>query len=244
MSRSDAKIIVHLRVAGGGQGTFFICATVCLPPISREKHRAAITEYDKALSVTFAIDTTSPDRKLAEYRYMKQDALDKVNDKQFDKLSDIQRYLLDYIAGNIQRDFYEGMNALKGNCFWGAIVYFTNVYEELQKKYIKGEITDAERDLFYKSCYQLGFCLCELKLYEKAFYYFDIVWYLNEVEFRIKYINYLVNKKDFWHLLPVQKDWLNTDYERTRDFYERTRDFALNVLPCIQRIREEYCARK
>jgi hypothetical protein len=81
----------------------------------------------------------------------------------------------------------------------------------------------------------LGFCFCELKLYEKALYYLDIVWPINNIEYKMEYINCLVNKKDFRGISVVQgeldrifkikrTEWTNAifyyyDYLQRRETY-------------------------
>jgi hypothetical protein len=208
ISRSSESIIVHLRASTGGDDTFFLCATICLPPFAYEKHKTAVTEYarlqGKVLSVTYAYDRTPPEQRLAEYTYLREDAIEKATNHKSNELTDLQHYLIQNIIPTIGKDFYWGKKVLKEQRFWDAIIYFENVYNALQEKWIEGTIADEEKSVFYESCFKLGFCFCELKLYEKALYYLDIVWPINNTEYKMEYINCLVNKKDFRGIFIVQ----------------------------------------
>jgi hypothetical protein len=116
--RSSESIIVHLRASTGGNDTFYICAPVCLPPFAHEKHKTAVTEYarlqGKVLFVMCACDRTPPEQRLAEYTYLRSDAIEKASNHKSDELTDLQYYLIQNIIPAIGRDFYRGKKVLKG----------------------------------------------------------------------------------------------------------------------------------
>ena len=209
-------IIVHLRDSGvHTNGTmdkenYYICATVCIPPFSYTKQKMAVTDYDRLqgyiVSITFAYDKRSSEQKLAEYHYIQDDAIDKIKTNRTDELSDIQRYFLDNVRENIGKDFYFGKKAEKEKNYGTAIEYFMNIYEHLNSAWLKQKLSDDEKYCFFESCYCLGFCFCELGLYEKALYYLDIVWYIDNIYYKIEYINCLVNKNDFRALQTVSSE--------------------------------------
>jgi len=201
-------IIVHLRESGGyltssntGKETFYICVTVCIPPFAWDKQKIPVNDYRRLqgeiVSLTIAYDMRDPEKKLAEYRYIQDDAIEKIKNKRFDELSDIQRFFLDNIRENIGKDFYFGKKAIEEKSYGNAIEYFMNIYESLNSEWLKRKFSDDEKYSFFESCYNLGFCYCEIKHYEKALYYLDIIYPINNVRYKEEYINCLVNKKDF-----------------------------------------------
>jgi tetratricopeptide (TPR) repeat protein len=205
LNRRYGTIIIHLGRQQGGSmdgekiSSFYICATVCMSPMGMVKDMHSVWDYEKfqpkALSVTFAFDTRSSGQKRAEYDYLHEQTLEKINRGKWDELTVKERYLAEAIIPNLGQDFYMGGYVLEEKRFWDAIIYFTKVYDALQEKWNKNEIADDERDVFFESCFRLGFCFCELGLYEKAFYYLDIVWHVDNIDYKMEYINCLVNRK-------------------------------------------------
>ena len=200
-------IIVHLRDSGAhsygtmGKDTYYVCATVCIPPFAYTKQKMAVTEYErlqgKVTSITFTYDKRSSEQKLAEFRYIREDAIDKIKNNQADELSDIQRFFINNVRENIEKDFYFGKKSMEERSYGNAIEYFQNIYECLNSEWSNRELSDDDKNFFFESCYWLGYCFCELGLYEKALYYLDIVWYVDNIAYKSEYVNCLVNKKDF-----------------------------------------------
>ena len=211
-------IIVHLSDSGNFLGraiekeTYYICATVCIPPFSFDKQKIPVTDYRRLqgeiLSITFAYDTRNSEQKIAEYRYIQQDAFDKIKNNRSDELSDIQRFFVENIREIVGKDFYFGKKSMEENCYGNAINYFLNIYEYLNSEWQSGELSKEEKYYFFESCYCLGYCYSEIKLYEKAFYYLDIVWHIDDVNYKVEYINCLVNKNDFraLHIISSEID--------------------------------------
>ena len=57
---------------------------------------------------------------------------------------------------------------------------------------------------FYDSCYSIGWCYAELKLFERALFYLEICLMRGNIADKIEYINCLVNSKDvraMWFIL-------------------------------------------
>jgi hypothetical protein len=145
-------LTVHLRESGGrlfsskqGKNTFYIRATICIPLFAYEKQKSVVTGYEYLqgylLSVTFAFDTVSPEQKLKEYQYMKDDAIDKIKNNQMSELTETQRFLAENILENINKNFYFGKKAMEEKHYWEAVDYFLIVYNQLQDKWRKETIT-------------------------------------------------------------------------------------------------------
>ena len=206
---SDDLIIVHLRESGGflemqntGIETVYICATICIPPPAWAKQRIAVTDYarlqGKIISITIAYDLRNPEEKLAEFRYIKEDAIEKFDNNRAGELSDMQRFILSNINGSNVADFYFGKKSIDERCWENAIVYFQNIYENLNFEWFRGkELSDDDKWAFLDSCYWLGFCFNELELYEKSLCYLNIGYCTDNIYYKMEYINCLVNKKDF-----------------------------------------------
>jgi len=210
-------ITIHLKPQDAGSmnsdevDSFYICATICMPPIYLEKWIYPVNEQDKlqpkALSVRFAFDTKSSEQKKAEFDLLYEQTVEKVKrDKKWDELTLREQLLLNTERSDIGAAFYWGRKVLEEKRFWDAILYFTKVYDELNKKWLNETITDEEKKIFFESCYQIGFCFVELKLYEKALYYLNIVFVLDNIEYKMEYIICLSIKKDFRAIHVVRNE--------------------------------------
>ena len=235
-------IIVHLRESGGyvvssatGKKTFYICATVCIPPFAFDRKKIPASDYErlqgKTVSLTFAYDMRSSEQKLEEYKYIREDAIDKIKNNRTDELSDIQHFFMENVNGSIGKDFYFGKKSMREKSYGNAIEYFLNIFECLNSEWLTQELSNEDKYYFFESCYSLGFCYCEIKQYEKALYYLDIVFPVDDVRYKMEYINCLVNKKDFRaynvvvreldRILKIRRSEWAQEYHRYHQFLAR-----------------------
>jgi tetratricopeptide (TPR) repeat protein len=199
------SITVCLKGIENEHETFFIRATICIPPFTfaNEKqtilnngYNNSIGEYGKTLSITFAYDEGNSEQRLAEFNYIYDDAIEKIRKGRSDKLSDIQRYLMEVEFENVNHDLYFGHKAKNEERYLDAIHYLSNAHVALQQEWIRGNLGDNGKHIFLENCYDIGWCYSELKLYEKALFYLQITWMFNNIRDKIEYINCLVNKRD------------------------------------------------
>ena len=206
ISRRDNTIIIHLRGCGAGEDTFFIRASIIVPVFGYENDKvyARTKNQPQVISVVFAYDETPPEQKIAEYEAVYHSAMEKIRKQE---TLDFDEYCIaTQIRTDIGQDFYWGNKALKENRFWDAIVYFENVYYALQGNWLSNDMSNESQDMFFHTCYLLGFCYAEMKLWEKAIFYLDIVFPLDNASYKMEYINCLVNSGDFRAILVIQKE--------------------------------------
>ena len=204
ISRVNDNIIVHLRGCGGGKETWFIRASIMLPTFSHEgdKTYARNANQPQTLSVLFAYDHTSPQQRIEEYKAIHDKAIEKFNNRE--ELDFYEYCIMSQMTLAIGKDFYWGNEVLKENRYWDAIVYFENVYYSLKELWFKSELPDDAQVAFYDSCYSIGWCYAELKLYERALFYLEICLSRGNVADKVEYINCLVQSKDIramWFIL-------------------------------------------
>ena len=222
LSRNDESIIVHLRGTGAGHGSWFICATILIPSPAYEKEKTYARDQNKpkALSVLFAYDETDPKDRIAQYNYLKEDAFEKIRQEKYNEITEEQTWLLDQLHVNISKDYWWGNKVQKENRFWDAIIYFENVYNALQDQWREGTITDEGKDCFFKTCFRLGYCYNELQLYEKALFYLAIIYPVDNLDYKIEYINCLVNSKDFRAIYTIHDELVRISELNKEDITE------------------------
>lgn len=205
ISRSDESIIVHLRGTGGGHDSWFICATILMPVPAYEKDKTYAINQNKprVLSVTFAYDKTDPKERIARYNYLKEDAFEKLEQEKYNEITEEQEWLLNQLKVNVGQDYWWGNKVFQEKRFWDAIIYFENVFQTLRDGW-KRKLTEEEADIFFKTCYRLGYCYSELQLYEKALFYLSIMCpSCDKISYNMEYINCLVNSKDFRAMIII-----------------------------------------
>ncbi len=95
---------------------------------------------------------------------------------------------------SISKQVRHGRKLMQQNCYLQAIAVLTPVNKQLKSRYFN--LKDKEKDLYFSTCYYLGFCYTDLRLYEKAFYYLHIANGCNRFDYSQEYINCLAECRD------------------------------------------------
>ena len=106
-----------------------------------------------------------------------------------DQLKDVYEQAVDLLG---QRRIFEAMQG------------FDYIHRALKIEYTKAEATDETEELFFEATFQLGFCLVELGIYEKATYYLDWAQEGNKAEYAQEYINCMCNNNDVRALAAIE----------------------------------------
>ncbi len=70
-----------------------------------------------------------------------------------------------------------------------------NVYHACES-WLRSDIIDEDKRMFYQTCYIIGYCYAEMCLCE-ALFYLEIVRPLNNITYNIEYINCLANSRGY-----------------------------------------------
>lgn len=208
VSRFNERIIVHLRGIGAGCGTWFIRATILMPTPAYEtgKTYAQNRNQPKSLSVIFAYDETDPQERIAKYNSLREDAFEKIEKGKTEEITVEQSWLLNQLTVNIGHDYWWGRKVLEKKRYWDAIIYFENVYKALREQWFENSINEEGIGYFLDTCYWLGYCYCELQLFEKALFYLDIAMLSDKIHYKEECINCLVNSKDFRAYKTIKRE--------------------------------------
>ena len=105
---------------------------------------------------------------------------------------------------SLGENFGHGKWLFESNRFTDALIPFLKVFENLKMKYYDGN--EQLREIFFNTCYYIGFCFNELGKYDKAFFYLDIARMSEKPRYKIEYINSLVNSGDMRALSYVDSE--------------------------------------
>ena len=120
------------------------------------------------ISLLLAYDKCDVTKKLQEFEYMWRDAQDKLMEKD-SSLSDVDIIFAQLANGHVGMNFYWGRRCFAKGNYAQALKHFLNAYNV-----VKYESTSAVSDALSAMCYYIGFCLCEMRKYDRAFFYLEI----------------------------------------------------------------------
>ena len=112
---------------------------------------------------------------------------------------------------------YWGRKLMLDKCYYQALQHLENAFNGMRTIYL--DLRKEMRNAFVETCYYIGFCYTELRLYRDAYYYLDYVRSDGNVRHTTELINCLANGKDF-RLFAVTDDIAQS----IRDQYEHDED--------------------
>lgn len=196
--RPEAIMSFIWRYEGFDGGTHYVRVNAFTEPEPLARDNAAAGDESdlrpQSFTVLVAHDVKSPEKKLAEFRFMWQDANDKIRDGQQSELTDEQHLIFDIEEPNIGYDIYWGRNAMNHKRYYEALRYLRNAFSALRMRYFT--LSKQQRQVFFDICYYIGFCYCDLHLYELSYFYLDYVESLGRIDYSMEYVNSLANSMD------------------------------------------------
>ncbi len=215
---------ITLREAGAtGRTAFFRLMLTLDPGDASERQTINGSKADKTpttMSLLLAYDFASADQLRSEADYMWKDAQIKQGEGNTKDLTDEQQLLLDVTDANVVYHIYWGRKYMLSNRYYDAIAYLENAYLTYRQQFFT--LSDAEKNQFYYMAYCLGFCYCELGLYEKAYYYLSLMSKSGNMESIAEYVNVLANSGDirvFYEINGILKD-LDQRYDTSEEMPE------------------------
>ncbi len=96
---------------------------------------------------------------------------------------------------NTGKQVQHGHLLMEQQCYLQAIAVLTPVFEELKTQIFS--LSEKEKNMFLQVGYDIGFCYTELRIYDKGYYYLELVHNSgNRFDFSQEYINCLANGSD------------------------------------------------
>lgn len=119
----------------------------------------------------FAVNKLDEQKIAAEYNYIINDAMDKVEDGKYSELNEEQQILINLTLPEARYSIYWGHRYMRGQCYLQALLMFRRAWAAWTKKNTNAFKNDAEEKSFYDLCYWTGGCFYKLGLYQQAHYY-------------------------------------------------------------------------
>ena len=212
----EKTFVIHLDVESRVENSDYVSVLFIEPtsPLSPVNSETSMAEMRKNLTHRFLMvrDHVEHEQREAEFRYQWQEAQDAL--RRGDKLTEELRFMGMSVVPNVGFNLYWGRRYFNAKRFYEALQHLENAYRVLNVNF-EG-LNKAAREHFYEVCYFIGFCYAELKLYERAYFYLDIVYPQNSVRYASEYVNLLVNTKDFRALATIERLIKNIEQEVAR----------------------------
>ena len=184
------------------------------------------------VSLLLAYDKCDVTKKLQEFEYMWRDAKDKLNEKD-PTLSDVDIVFAQLANGHVGMNFYWGRRCFAQGHYAQALKHFLNAYNV-----VKYENTSAVSDALSAMCYYIGFCLCEMRQYDRAFYYLEMNRNSGNINQLMELVNAVCNAGDIRAFFFIDK-YLSTIEENFAGESELPENIA-NFVSFLRR-RHAYC---
>lgn len=142
------------------------------------------------------------------------------------------------------KQFNHGRQLMQQNCFVQAIAVLTPINKQLRANFFK--LSKKEQELYFSTCYYLGFCYTDLHLYEKAHYYLSTAHDCNRFDYSQEYINCLAEGRDprIFNVIDEevqatrnQLDQIDKDEDRGSEEMMSHREHLVNYYAFLQRRR-------
>ncbi|MBR1565108.1 MAG: hypothetical protein IJ650_07170 [Paludibacteraceae bacterium] len=144
------------------------------------------------VSVMLAYDFSTEKNQHDEFRYIWLDMKDKIRKGQQSELTPEQQILSHLEYSPLSETVYRGYKYFLCRRYYDALVTLLPIYDQLKLTYDQ----DDDNSLFYRVCYLIGFCYCEIHQYDRAYFYLELAHYANQYGYAQEYINALVNAGD------------------------------------------------
>lgn len=188
------SLTIQVSAKVDSESCIYFRVNVMCPGLQTNAHKqkgVGIESY----SFVVAYDKTSEANHQAEFKYMWEDAKEKLKAKNFGEMTEEQRIICDMEDQNLAIEFYWGKKYFEEKRFYEALKHLEYIYQELNNHF--QQLDKGMLDKFYHVCFLIGFCYNEMKLYRKAHFYLDIVFQFHGYLETTEYVNCLVNSKDF-----------------------------------------------
>ena len=153
-------------------------------------HAKSLPATHGMTSIMLAYDKADEKKKLQEFDFMWKEAQDKLSCHESDLTDDeaLLGAITDYHVG---LSFYWGCRCFVKGCYAQALMHYINAYDMI-KTNLDSNLNDVKENL----CYHIGFCYCELGMYERAYYYLELNRNSGDIKYLIELVNALTNVGD------------------------------------------------
>ncbi len=197
MPLEERLVTLTFNEEGSDGLTDYFRVTACLVPLSASTSHPFNQRHHMQLvnSALMACDHVSRQQERDESNYMWKEAVQKLKNGHADELSDEQKLLAECRDAGLAHLLYTGRKRYLAGRYYEALLLLENAFEAMTDWYDR--MDDSQLQAFYDLIFDIGFCYSELKVYDKALFYLDMLLGLHRITYTMEYVNCLVNSGDY-----------------------------------------------
>lgn len=156
-----------------------------------------------ACSVLMAYDNVSRQNLIDESNYMWKEAVQKVRNGEEDSLTKEQSLIAACTDMKTAQMLYQGKKLYLAKRYFEALPFFESVYHAMKPGF--DQMKRRQKETFFEVIYHIGFCYCDLKQYDRALAYLDMLAGLHRITYTMEQVNAMVNSGDFRSMDTIQQ---------------------------------------
>lgn len=193
----ERHLMMDIEAEEQTKDTLYYRITLSLAPVSLAVGIDESSEQreKKMTSVLLGYDLTPSEERLAHFRYVWKEAMDKNKKGQEDSMTEEEKVLAKLQDSHMAENFFIGQQLYLHKRYYEAVGHLTDTYREMTEK-VKGKVSIL-KETFDEVAYLIGCCYMCMHQYEKACFYLQITLPTSHESYTEAYINCLVNNHDF-----------------------------------------------
>lgn len=187
---------LHFQAENETDDAIYYRVTLTMIPLAADTDITIGSEGNtaKVSSVLLARDKMSPKQRLDKFNYEWKEAMAKLNNGGINSLTKDEMLLVNCLDKNNAFNYYQGIKLYYAHRYIEALPYLVTCYNRMKLDH--GSLTTEQNENICNIAYYIGFIYNELGLYDKAYYYLQLLEPLHYVLYTEELINNLVNSHD------------------------------------------------
>ena len=195
--RKARHLLVDFEAEGQTEETLYYRASLMEVPSSIQKERPvdSVETERRMCSVLIGVDLLLESKQQEKFRYVWKEALAKVNSEENENLTSDEQMLIGLHSPDLGRFYYEGHTLFLEGRYYEASLRF----ETLLRSMPTSLVAESKRHRYQYGvlCFYFGFCLLQLRQYQRASYYLELTLPLHNILYTEAYINSIVQMGDY-----------------------------------------------
>ena len=193
-NQESHSLTINLVARDEDKSTLYYRAYAALQPADLDRSQSLTTLNENAskglVSLLLAYDKVDATKKVQEFDYMWKEYQDRLKDKDASLTTD-EMIIAQLSTAHVGLNFYWGRRYFALGQYAQALKLFMNAYHV-----VKHESVSSVSDALDKLSFYIGFCLCEMGKFDRAFYYLEICRGSGNIEHVQELVNVLANASD------------------------------------------------
>lgn len=184
-SMEGHTLVMHIRHKGGNERyLLFNLNVLCDSKIFVDRDDKHLTH--PVTNLLIAVDKKGEEQRRAEFNYMSEDALDRLLERGESDCTMEQRAMLLSGEEEEQKLLYFGTQAFLEGRFVQALPPLLSVLRAIDKP--NASFTRLQKESYHRCLYMIGYCMNELKQFDRALYYLQKAQPGNRINYSKEYI--------------------------------------------------------